>query len=240
MHFLDGVNGRSTPEKLYYHVLGSLARASEGSIPYLRRIQRFLFLPYCYLYLVNWEECKKGKLAVIGDFLYIYFVLKDFPDNYSICKLWDKPKSEWVYYYGSNYNPYQRHKLRRNIQPLEYQVLYEDKRVCQRFCAALGIPVPRLVAATERGEPLLEVINGLSGYPSNPSRIIAKPMAGKGGHAIYVLHWQTGRYRLIAASAAQEKLLATEKSRYLIQEYVRQHPVLDVISPSVNTIRVVT
>ena len=88
-------------------------------VPYVRRFLRFLALPYCFS-KVNWKECTKTKTQVAFDFLYIFFRLKYFPDNYSPCRLWEKNRAEWAYYYGSNYDPYQRRQLRKVVQPAAY------------------------------------------------------------------------------------------------------------------------
>ena len=59
--------------------------------------------------MVNWDECDRNKILVCYDHLYIFFALKYFPDNYTSCRLWEKPRSEWKYYYGRGYDPLANH-----------------------------------------------------------------------------------------------------------------------------------
>ena len=63
--------------------------------PIIRRILRFIALPYCYFFLVNWKECTASRLQVLKDLLYIFFKLKYYPDNYSPCRFWEKDRKEW-------------------------------------------------------------------------------------------------------------------------------------------------
>lgn len=85
-----------------------LRRIDDALTPYLRQLLRFLGLPYCYLYLVDWKQCRRSPVLVAMDQLYIFFVLRYFPDNYSNCRLYELPRREWAFYYGSSYHPFQR------------------------------------------------------------------------------------------------------------------------------------
>ena len=69
------------------------------AVPVVRRIVRFLALPYALVFLVDWRECRRSPFLVAVDFLYIFFWLKDFPDYYAVFRLWEKPRSDWKYYF---------------------------------------------------------------------------------------------------------------------------------------------
>ena len=112
------------------------------SHPIIRRLLRFIALPYCYFKLVNWKECTKSRYQVAKDLLYIFFSLKYFPDNYSPCRFWEKDRELWNYYYGSTYHPYARRKLRKVVQPFDYQIIFNDKSVCEQFCINMGLRMP--------------------------------------------------------------------------------------------------
>ena len=119
--------------------------------PYIRRIIRFCLLPYCYFKLVPWHECTRSRINVLKDLLYIFFVLKYYPDNYGPCRLWEKDKSEWSFYYGSSYDPYQRQKLRKFVQRYDYRILYEDKELWQQFAKGLHIALPPYFGVIDPG-----------------------------------------------------------------------------------------
>ncbi len=130
-------------------------------IPHFRQFLRFLALPDCYFFLVNLQECTASRFQVAMDFTYIFFILRNFPDNYSTCRLYESKRKEWTYYYGSNYNPYQRGKLIRTVQPQEYQIVFEDKEVCQKLCEGHGIKVPRSPGIITPDLPIDAQLHGL-------------------------------------------------------------------------------
>lgn len=181
VRFLSKMNGRNSVEKAYYLIKEFWIYLKLSCSPYARRIQRFLALPYCYLFLVDWQTIPVGRIQVLRDFFYIYFVLKYFPDNYSPCRLWEKPRDQWVYYYGSNYDPYQRHRLGRYVQPSKYSVVYEDKWLCHELCAAKAIPVPPLLALIRPKDRLQDVLRDVSAAHPEIRRFVVKPVDGRGG-----------------------------------------------------------
>jgi hypothetical protein len=209
-------------------------------IPYFRRIIRFLALPYCFFYLVNWKECKTAKLKVLSDFIYIFFVLKYFPDNYSLCRLWEKKKEEWVYYYGSNYDPFQRRQLRRRVQRKEYEIIFEDKNICYQLCKAGELPLPKQIGYIENSKELNEIIE--NAFRQNPSgKFIVKPVMGSAGNRIMLIKQEEKKVFI----KKEKELVPLNSIRidtpYVIQEYLSQHPEIAKFHPnSVNTIRIVT
>ena len=127
-------------EKHYVRMLKALGDLKSWSVPRARRLLRFAALPWCYFSLVDWNECTASRLRVVSDFLYIFFVLKTFPDNYSACRFWEKKRDEWARYYGSAYDPYQRARLQREVQRPQYEILFADKDVCSLLLAEAGLP----------------------------------------------------------------------------------------------------
>ena len=100
---------------------------------YLDRCIKFFFLPDCYLNVIKDKECKKSRVSVARDLLEIFFSYN------GPCRLWDVDKSEWKYYYGSNYHAHQRARLLATVQPQQYEILFRDKAVCEILCRGIGI-----------------------------------------------------------------------------------------------------
>ena len=209
-------------------------------IPYIRRIIRFFALPYCFFFMVNWEECKSTRLKVFSDFLYIFFVLKYFPDNYSLCRLWEKEKEEWVYYYGSNYDPYQRRQLRRKVQRKEYEILFEDKNVCYQLCRAGGLPLPKQIGYIENYRELIKVIE--RAFKQDPlTKYLIKPATGNAGSSIMLIKQENKKIIVKFKNSFIPINSVKINTPYVIQKYLTQHPMIaKIYSNSVNTIRIVT
>lgn len=226
---LDKVNGRDTAERLYIVLQEFIAGLFSGFVPFVRRVQRFIFLPYCYFFLVNWTICSRSRFLVGLDFLYCFFVLKTFPDNYFRCRFWNRDKSEWLKYYGSNYDPYQRFKLRKEVLQKKHEVLYEDKILFEDLCLDRGVRVPETILYLGSGVNIKDKVDE---YFSDGERykFIVKPVDGKGGHGIYVSD----------DSGCTKDLNFISDCRCLIQRYIDQHSDLNAISESSNTIRIVS
>jgi len=212
------------------------------SHPIIRRCIRFAALPYCYFKLVNWKECPVSRYQVVKDLLYIFFVLKYYPNNYSVCRFWEIERKDWPYFYGSSYDPYQRKKLRKEVQRYEYVILFDDKEVCEHLCRGIkNIKLPEyygVIAPDNDYRAAIEKSLNGAGYGK---KIIIKPVHGHAGQGI-VLAYQTATGVKIKACGAENDL--TEfvlKTRSIMQEVVIQDEIVSKISASsVNTIRVVT
>ena len=139
-------------EKLYDTLYSFVDNSKEFIIQYFRRFIRLLTLPYCYIYLVNWSECNSSRWQVAKDFYFIFFKLKYYPDNYSLCRFWEKDRDEWLYYYGSIYDPYQRLMLRKKVQPKEYDILFDNKEICYQLCNNSDLPLPKQFGVVDRSE----------------------------------------------------------------------------------------
>ncbi len=225
-------------EKISFSISGSVRSFYEISIPYFRRFLRFLALPYCLL-KVNWVECTKGKYEVAKDFLYIFFKLKYYPDNYSACRLWEKSKSEWAYYYGSNYDPYQRRKLRKLVQPIDYEIIFKDKVVAEMMCSANNIPTPNIELMVKKGDPIAPVVRKLSSA-SGQCKLIFKPRAGKGGGGITYCESSDGEIVAIQQGVKVSPVNLFAHEELIVQYYISQHKHMSLMAESTNTIRVVT
>lgn len=222
----------------------SLRRAirsvSRALTPHSRQALRFLALPYCYFFTVNWKICTASRLKVALDFLYIFFVLRNYPDNYSTCGLYKTERAKWACFFGSNYNPYQKSKLVKLVQPDEYNIVFEDKEVCHLLCLSAGLPVPRALGVLDPLLPPAAQIAALAAK-STCNRLIAKPVTGAGGKGIFLIERTADGLRIRHGN----EVLAVDgwrpRERFLVQEFVQQHEDLVAVNPhSVNTVRMLT
>lgn len=102
----------------------------------------FFMLPRSYRKARTFENGGKSGLGTALDLLILFFSYKTLPDNYGLCRLWELPRSEWKYYYGSNFHFPQNAKLSASVQPIEYRVLFDDKYLCSLLCRSLNIRTP--------------------------------------------------------------------------------------------------
>ena len=229
-----------TVEKFAKNLRTALSKIGRLLTPHARQVLRFLGLPYCYFFLVNWKKCPVSRVQVAWDFLYIFFILRYFPDNYSSCQLFNRPRAEWGQFYGSSYHPFQRAKLHVEVQPHEYQVLFEDKEVCNVLCYGSKIPVPLLVGVLTPGRPFFDQIQEMTA-PFDQIKLIAKPVSGSSGSGIFVVEKQDREITFEKLGKKISALDITIKERTLVQKFISQHTDLNTIfSGSLNTLRVLT
>ena len=210
-------------------------------LPYYRRFIRLLAMPYCYISLVNWQECKKGRLAVFFDLWYIFLKMKSYPDFYSPCRLWEKDRESWTNYYGSIYDAYQRKKLSIEVTPPEYKIIFDDKRICHEFCESKNLPVPKSYGTIHPADNFrLQLTNIID--KNDLLKVIMKPLLGHAGMGI--LFANKINHDIFIHTADGEKFSIDTfnlQEPYIIQEIITQHSKIAQISPSsVNTIRFVT
>ena len=231
--------GRDKYERFYFFLLDTIGKIPRIITPYLRRIIRFIALPYCYVMLVDWKECQASRKQVAADFLYIFFCLKYFPDNYSRCQLWEKQRDQWKYYYGSNYDPYQRAKLRKLMQPKAYEVLYEDKQVCYQLCQAANLPLPEQYTGIDVADDYQAIVESILRQDPD-KRLIIKATSGRAGYDIFLAFMDEDRLLVKNKNGTfpLHQLVITKKS--VIQEFISQDERLNKVSSSVNTVRMVT
>lgn len=207
---------------------------------FVRRLIRFLLLPYCYVKLVNWRDCSRSKFGVALDFAYIFFVLKDYPEHYGRCRLWEVERAEWARYYGSNYNPHQRQRLRREVHPFHLEMAMRDKEVADGLCRNLGIPVPETLGILEPGETVSDQLSGIF-QRTDADRLIIKPVDGHAGMDIALAARQSDQIVLHADNMVVNCGDYRPPTRSLVQKVVVQHPLVSEIAPSsLNTLRLVT
>jgi len=226
-------------DNLYTHIFCKISATPELLTPYVRRLLRFVALPYCYICLINWNECNKSKIGVVYDLLYIFFRLKYYPFNYSLCRLWEKPKHEWKYYYGSNYEPYQRARLLKEVQRKEYAIIFDDKEICYQICKSYYLPLPKQYGCIDTSDDYRNRI--VSILESNPNdTLIIKPVRGAGGKDIVLANKQEGAITIRDGLETYGLNEYELKNRSVVQKYLKQHQSLQKISSTFNTIRVVT
>ena len=233
-------------EKIYYTLINFFSNLGTTIIPYSRRFLRFLALPYAYFYMMDWDECKASRIKVAFDFLYIFFILKYFPDNYSLCRFWEKDRSEWKYYYGSIYNPYNRARLRKKVQLDEYRILFDDKEVCYQLCQSANLPLPRQFAVIDDTGDIHKLLKDLH-QETGLDKFIIKPVTGKGGEDIFLVLFTENGIHVKQNVKKENKTLSMSfkefniKRRSVVQEFVNQHESLKRLSQySLNTIRIAT
>ncbi len=227
-------------EKFAKSVRLALTKVSRQSIPHFRQFIRFLGLPYYFFFQVDWKECTSPPLKVAGDLLYIFFVLRYYPDNYSNCRLYEKSRQEWTYYFGSNYNPFQRGKLFKVVQPPEYQVVFEDKEVCQRLCEGLKFRVPRMVGTLIPESPLQPQLESLLSQEPD-GNYFAKPSTGSAGTGVFKVKKSGLEFSVMNDRGSSVNLLPDLNERHILQVQVEQDPTMNSIFPgSLNSVRVLT
>jgi glutathione synthase/RimK-type ligase-like ATP-grasp enzyme len=209
-------------------------------VPYLRCLGRLAALPWYFATQVNRVECPLPAWRIVSDLLYIFFVLRYYPDNYAACRLWEVPRPSWAWYYGSSYNPFQRARLRREVQRSIYMILFEDKEVSALLCRGADLPQPRLLGildpATDYRTELQSMVE-VAGL----ARAIIKPVAGSAGRGIVVFEFEGGTQRLRGGHVETDLGEFRLESRAVVQELLVQDPALaDLAAEALSTVRVVT
>lgn len=211
------------------------------SHPLIRRFIRFLALPYCYFGRRNLQDCKTPRFQVIRDLLFIFFRFKYYPDNYFPCRLWEKDRKDWVKYYGSSYNSYPRYRLRKEVQKLEYRILFQDKEVCDLVCRGMEITIPKTFGVISTSSTAKEKLKNIL-LDSKYKKIICKPLFGFAGKGIFLANRKDNDINIITNDKKTldiEELVVNES--FVMQEMVEQNSVVaEIFSNSVNTIRIIT
>ena len=213
-----------------------------GTIPYFRRSLRFCALPFLFFYDINWAICPRSRLYVAWDLLYIFFRFKYYPENYSLCHLWEKDRASWRNYYASIYDAYQRGRLRKEVHKKEYEVLFEDKNVCYQLCKAAELPLPVQYETLNPSADYRSVLRTI--LKESPStELIVKDAFGKGGSGIFMVNKDVGSGEILVSSKDGQQMSLDKfvlNNYSVVQERVVQHPDLSKVSLSTNTCRIVT
>lgn len=204
------------------------------------RFKQFFMLPGCYRRIRAIKDCAKRGPALALDLLIWFFDYKTFPGHYGLSRLWEVPKSEWKYYYGSNYNPHQKMKLKRFVEPLEYRMLFNDKYLCVLTCEALGIRVPRTRGTVDPAHDYRSPIASWLAL-SPAGRLIIKPLWGEMGRDIVMAEPGAEGPIVRTPRGAIPLSRFTLREKSIVQDVLAQDPRVAAFSPSsVNTFRVVT
>jgi hypothetical protein len=208
--------------------------------PIFRQVLRFFMLPYCYYQALSRAKGKRSFIGIAFDLLELFFLYKTYPDHYYFCRLWEIEKKEWRYYFGSSYHPFQRMKLRKRVQRFEYQVLFNDKAVCEQLCRGTGVRMPHTYGMIG---PELSSRDKITLWfkESLADSLIIKPILGHGGAGIVMARKQGNTIQIHHKNSTQplsEFIMPTEA---IVQEVLKQDERMAVFSSSsINTIRIVT
>lgn len=221
----------------------SLKRLGDRAGVFLGRLARFFALPYAVVKMVNWSECRRHPVLVFFDHYYIFFALKYFPDNYASCRLYEKPRHEWKYYYGRGYDPLAIAKRNQHVRRPECAVLFEDKEVCHALCRSFLLPQPRHYGVLAPGDDLAGMVKELF-RTQGARRVFIKPVDGDGGRGTCVAQRESGQI-VIRQVTAPRRAVPVERFaltlRSVLQEGVEQHTDLSqVYRNALNTLRVAT
>jgi hypothetical protein len=211
------------------------------SNPYLDRFMDFFLLPTCYLKIIKSTEYNKSRFNLALDLLDLFFNYNAFPDHYGPCRLWEVEKSQWKYYYfGSIFQTYQSLLLLK-IQPREYEILFNDKAVCELLCKGIGINnLPHTYGIISPDQNYKEKLR--SWFQNNyVDSLIIKPLKGMMGRHI-VLAKRINNNIVIQSKKGFIPLQDFHLAKTaIVQEVVKQDRRLSAFSSSsVNTIRVLT
>jgi hypothetical protein len=204
------------------------------------RTKQFFRLPAYFRQVRRMEEGPGSGLSVARDLLTWFFSYKTFPDHYGLCRLWEVDRSEWKYYFGSNYQPQKLARLKKFVQPLEYRIFFNDKYLCALLCRALGVPTARTHGVVD---PAHDFRSQIAAWlrSSAVGKLIIKPLYGEMGRDIVLAELTRDGIVIRDGRSATplEDFVLEEKA--LVQDVLTQDPRLAAFSASsVNTLRVVT
>jgi len=216
---------------------------AQGIAAGFERALRFFALPYALTWLVDWNECKRNVFLVIGDHLYIFFVLKYFPDNYASCRLWEVDRKEWKYYFGSGYDPRSIRRRERQVMKPQYTVVFEDKEVCYHLCESFGLPLPTQYCAIGPDDDFPRTIRAIF-ENEGAKRLVVKLVDGAGGKGTCIVQREASELVVRQISDPARPIPLNQystPSRAVVQEWVVQHPDVSRLSGrALNTARMVT
>ncbi|NNE90833.1 MAG: hypothetical protein HKN23_04230 [Verrucomicrobiales bacterium] len=246
----DGVESNSPKSKAEqmlratHRNIRTLAKKSADTISAgFERTLRFFSLPYAMVCLVEWNECKRNPILVFWDHLYIFFVLKYFPDNYASCRLWEVDRKEWKYYYGTGYDPRAIRRRSRKVMKPEYSIVFEDKEVCYHLCESFNLPLPVQYGAISPEDDFAETVRDIF-KNHDAKRLVIKLVDGAGGKGTCIVQKEPDQLVVRQISDPTRAIMPENhsvSSRAVIQEWVNQHPDVSRLSGrALNTVRMVT
>ncbi len=228
---------------LYHRTRDLVNRFGEALTAVAERTIRFFGLPVALVCLVDWKECTRNPVLVFWDHLYIFFVLKYYPDNYASCRLWEVDRKDWVYYFGSGYDPRSLRRRKRQVLRGDCEVLFEDKEICYQLCQTYVLPLPVQYCVLGPDDDFPAEVRKLFEH-RGAERLVVKLVDGAGGKGTCLVERSDGELVVREVSdPLRKKPLDGYRlpSRAVVQEWVRQHPVVSGISAqALNTVRMVT
>ncbi len=230
-------------KSVYHRIQNGAKGATQALTAAFERTLRFFALPVALACLVEWKECKRNVFLVLWDHLYIFFVLKYFPDNYSSCRLWEVHRKEWKYYFGSGYDPRSLRRRKRHVLAADCEVLFENKEACYHLCRSFDLPLPVQYGAISPGDDFAGTMHELF-EQRGAERLVVKLVDGAGGKGTCLVEKANGDLTLRQSSDPARNIPLegfSVRKRAVVQEWVRQHPVVSgVAKQALNTTRIVT
>ena len=231
--------------KAVYHGLRDFALASADTVTAgFERTIRFCALPLALVCLVEWKQCPRNVLLVFWDHLYIFFVLGYYPDNYASCRLWEVDRKDWIYYFGSGYDPASLRRRKRQVMRPDCEALFEDKEVCYHLCRSFELPLPVQYCAISPDDDFAAVVGELF-EKRGAERLVVKQVGEADGKGTCLVEKdERGELGVRQVSDPLRKISVNGFSlptRAVVQEWVRQHAVVSGVSgQALNTVRMVT
>jgi hypothetical protein len=139
-------------------------------------------------------------------------------------------------------------RLQEGLNPHPFTNLTEDKALFYPYCAALGLPIPKLfgLLGSPSGEAFTPA-SGLALLARLPTEFVVKPALGVYGLGVQVLRRGPAGFLGRGAPTSGEALLDglfhdATWNRWIFQERLAPHPDLSALSgaPSLQTVRLVT
>jgi hypothetical protein len=224
--------------------------------PLLAIIKSFLRLSYHYIQVgklfqgfnspsYNQDKTRlKPKVSQFLDYLYLFFVLRVLPSNYHLFQFDTKPRELFKEYMDEPSSPSLRHKMYAKLWDDAYSSLVNDKYVFHCICQHHHLPVPKLYGVIRKGTFIVADSGLPTIHKGDEKKVVVKPARGMQGKGIYFVNIQdisdlSGETCACALPEGfREAFLSTD---FVVQELIRQHPLLDNINPhSLNTIRIIT
>jgi len=210
------------------------------SNPRIDRSINFFSLPKIFFEMLKNKECHKPSITIATDLFELFFKYKTFPDHYGPCRLWEIDKSDWKYFYGSNYQSYQKAKLLKTALPRNYSILFNDKSVCELLCRGIGVNQPQTYGTISPDQNYKEMIySWFADFTMDT--LIVKPLFGSAGRGI-VLAKNINNKIIIQSGTTQIPIQDFALPTIaIVQEVIKQDNRMAVYSQnSLNTLRIVT
>lgn len=148
-------------------------------------------------------------------------------------------------------------EIQLRLNPPSWRITMDDKSVFYRFCAAAGLPIPRMYGIFMRhragwahsGRSPGSRDEWIRFFESDcPEAFVVKPSLGRSGRGVRVLvrtgggFVENGTRRITAGVLVDELTTRGLYSSYVIQELIRNHPDLQALTGSagLQTVRVHT